>query len=277
MKEIIFLNGKFLPLREAKISILTPGFLYGWGLFETMRAYHEKIVYFNAHLERINRSCKLIGINMPYSRNKLKGIIQETVKTNAFTDARVRLTLWKFAAGADTLVSVKKYCPYSYAKYKNGFRACVSSFRQNEGSHLAQLKTTSYLLYRLAYQQAKEQGFDESVILNPRGYICEGSSTNIFLVKNQELWTPALECGCLNGITRKAVLDLAKKYHIKAYEGNLSLPDLYAADEAFLTNSLLGIMPLAAVEKQRAGKGTGRYRITRFFMQEYHSLLTRGT
>lgn len=277
MTGIVFLNGKFIPQEEAKLSVSTPGLLYGWGLFETMRAYNKKIVYFDAHLKRMRQSSKLIGMgSLPYSADKLKEVILRTVKANGFMDARVRLTLWKSATGIDTLVSVKKYRPYSTEKYKNGFRVCVSSFRQNEGSFLARLKTMNYLLYRLAYREAKEKGFDESIILNLKGYIAEGSSANIFLIKDRGLWTPALECGCLNGITRRVIFDLAKKYDIKAYEGNFTLPDLYDADEAFLTNSLLGIMPLASVEKHRLRKGAGRYKLTRFFMKKYRSLLTNG-
>jgi len=271
-----FLNGKFIPQEEAKLPVSTPGFLYGWGLFETMRTYNNRIVYFDAHLGRIKYSCKLIGIEFPYPVNKLKEIIQRTVKINNFQDAYVRLTLWKSETGTDILVSVKKYQSYSSGKYKNGFQACVSSFRQSEGSFLARLKTTNYLLYRLAYTEAKKKGFDEAIILNQRGYIAEGSRANIFLAKAQELWTPALGCGCLNGITRKVIFDLAQEYRIRVYEANLTLSDLYQVDEAFLTNSLFGIMPLAFVEKHKIDKGAGNYELTRLFMEKYRSLLRNG-
>jgi branched-subunit amino acid aminotransferase/4-amino-4-deoxychorismate lyase len=278
MAEIVFLNGKFIPPEEAKLTVSTPGFLYGWGLFETMRAYHNRIVYFDAHLRRLRESCYLVDIKCPYSLAKLKTIIRQTVKINGFSDAQVRLTLWKAQSGADILITVKKYRPYSANKeYKNGFRACVSSFKQNENFYLARLKTTNYLLYRLAYVEAKDKGFDEAIILNNRGYLTEGSRANIFLFKDRELWTPALGCGCLNGITRKVIFDLAKKYHLQASESNLTLSDLYAADEAFFTNSLLGIMPLAAIEKHRIGQGVSRYKITPFLMQKYQYLLKNAT
>src|SRR3990167_7489894 len=95
MREIIFLNGKFIFQDEAKISILTPGFLYGWGLFETMRAYNNRIVYFDAHLERLKRSAILLDIRCPYSLARFKEIIYEAVKINGLRDASIRLTLWK--------------------------------------------------------------------------------------------------------------------------------------------------------------------------------------
>jgi branched-subunit amino acid aminotransferase/4-amino-4-deoxychorismate lyase len=207
---------------------------------------------------------------------KVKDIIQRIVKINGIKDAYVRLTLWKSERGADTLIIAKKYQPYSSQEYKKGFRACISPFRQNEDSFLAQLKTTNYLLYRLAYTKAREKGFDEAIILNHKGYIAETSRSNLFFIKDKELFTPSLECSCLNGITRRVVFDLAKKYNIKAYEGNFSMPDLYASDEAFLTNSLVGIMPLVSVEERRIGLGRSRYKLTRFFIERYKSLYIRG-
>ena len=273
MKEILFLNGNFLSPNEANISVLEPGFLYGWGLFETMRSYKKHIVYFDAHLKRIKKSCTLVAIEFPYPLDRLKEIMQRTIRINGFPDAYVRLTLWKAEKGADILVVVKKYQPYPLKKYKNGFRICISRFKQNENSFLARLKSSNYLLYRLVYLEAKKKGLDEAIILNNRGYITEGSHTNIFLVKDKELFTPRLECGCLDGITRKVVLDLAKKYGIKVYEGNFTCFDLYEAEEAFLTNSLIGIMPRTAIEKHKVGKKTGRYKLTPFFIEKYKSLL----
>lgn len=274
MKEIVFLNGKFIPQDEAKVSVLSPGFLYGFCLFETMRSYHNNIVYFQEHLERIKKSCKLINLKFPYTLNRLKELIQEIIRINGFTDAYVRLTLGNSGSGTDTVIMVKKYKPYTSQKYREGFRGCLSRFKQNEGSFFSRLKTANYLLFQLAYLEAKDKGFDEAVILNNRGFIAEGSRANIFLIKDNEVFTPALECGCLNGITRKAVFDLAKKHNIKIYEGNFIVPDLYQADEAFLTNSLMGIMPLVSIEKRLIKKGlVGK--MTRFFIERYNSLLKR--
>jgi len=273
MKEIVFLNGKFIPKLKAQLPLISPGFLYGFGLFETMRAYNNRIVYFDAHLKRLKRSAGLLDIRCRYSLIQLKEIIYEAVKINGLKDAYVRLTLWKSERGADILVIAKKYHPYPCRKYKKGFGACISILRQNENYFLAQLKTTNYLLYRLACIKAQENGFDEAIILNNKGYIAEASRSNLFFVKDKELFTPSLECSCLNGITRQVVFDLARKYNIKAYEGDFSIMDLYACDEAFLTNSLMGIMPLMSVKGRRIGWGRSQYKLTRFFMEEYKSLL----
>lgn len=272
MKKIVFLNGKFLSLREARLPLLSPGFLYGFGLFETMRAYNNKIIHFAEHLKRIKSSCSLIKMRFPYSLTELKEIIKKTVEINRLGDAYVRLTLWKAAGGTDILIVARRYKPHPPGKYKRGLRACIFRYSQGENYFLARLKTTNYLFYQLAYLEARERKFDEAIILNNRGYIAEASRSNIFLVKDNTLFTPALECGCLAGITRRAILDLAKRYNLKVCEGNFTLQDLSAADEAFLTNSLLGVMPLTTIEKQLIRKGlVGK--ITKFFMKKYNFLL----
>jgi len=274
-REIIFLNGKFIPAKEACLPVLTLGFLYGWGLFESMRAYDNKIVYFDEHLKRIGKSAKLMDIKCPYAPARLKGVIHEAVKISGFKDAYARLTLWKSENGADILVTVKKYRSYPSRKYKEGFHAFISSFRQNNDSLFAQLKTTNYLICRLAYGQALKKGFDEALILNHKGYIAEGSRSNLFFVKGKELFTPSLKCGCLDGITRRVVFDLAKKYKIEAFEGNFTIQDLAGSNEAFLTNSLMGIMPLASVEGRCIGRNTGRRQLSSLFMKQYASLFKK--
>lgn len=272
LKEVVFLNGKFITPEEAKISVLAPGFLYGWGLFETMRAYYGNIVYLDAHLKRMKQACVSLKIKFPYSLVKLKEVVKKIVKINGLNDAYLRITLSKSVSGTDTLVTAQKYQPYPRQKYKQGFRAYISNYRQNEHSFLARLKTSNYLFYQLAYAQAKNQGFDEAIILNNRGYISEGSRSNIFLIKDKALFTPALECGCLDGITRRVIMDLAKKSRIPVYSGNFTVRDLSWADEAFLTNSLLGVMPLVAVEKRLIGEGRAG-KISCFFMRRYNLLL----
>lgn len=276
MKEVIFLNGRFVLSQEAKVSVLEPGFLCGWGLFETMRAYRGRIVYLGEHLKRLKNSCRLIKMECPYSVVKLKRIIEKTVKFSNFKDAYVRLTLWKSEKGTKTLIVSRRYRPYSFQKYRRGFRLTISRFRQNEDSMLAAIKTTSRLWHEISFKEAKDRSFDEALILNTKGYIAEASRGNIFLVRGNTLFTPALKCGCLEGITRKAVFALAKRQKIKVYEGNLTAADLYQADEAFLTNSLMGIMPLVALEKKLIGRGRPG-RLTQFLMRGYNSLLKNET
>jgi branched-chain amino acid aminotransferase len=276
IQETVFLNDRFLPVSEAKISVSGPGFLFGWALFETMRSFKGKIVNLEAHLTRIQRSCRILNIKFPYSLEKLKRIIKETAKINCFQDSYIKLILSKADKGTDTVVTVKKYIPYSPKKYARGFSGCIAKLRQNECSPLANIKSTNYLLYRLSLKEAKDRGLDEALILNTRGYIAEGSRSNVFLVKDKEIFTPSLECGCLDGITRRVILDLAKKYNIKSHEGILTCRDLSNSSEAFLTNSLMGVMPLVSLEKHPVANGLAG-RLTKFFMQKYKFLFRKGT
>jgi branched-subunit amino acid aminotransferase/4-amino-4-deoxychorismate lyase len=184
-------------------------------------------------------------------------------------DARVRLSVWKGQDETGLLVKADKYKPFSRAKYRQGFRLCLAPLRQNEDSFLARIKCMNNLLYQLSYQRAEDAGFDEALLLNSRGYIAECSRANIFLVKDGELLTPSLDCGCLGGITRAAVLDLARQHKIKSYENKFILSDLKAADEVFITNSLIGVMPVKYMEKIKVGASS---RITRFMSGVYRGL-----
>lgn len=276
MEEMIFLNGKLLPLKEARVSVLSPAFLYGWGLFETMRSLDGRIVYFNRHMARIKDSCKCVKIAFPYPAPLLKDRIEQLVKINGFKDSFVRLTISKSQGKkSDTFIFSRRYLPLPSAKYKKGFSCLVSESRANENCFLARHKTANYLLYRLSYLEAKEKGFDEAIILNSRGYLAEGAKSNIFFVKDRQLFSPSLECGCLAGITRGVVFDLAKKNGIKAFEGKFTLSDILGADEAFLTNSLMCLMPLTRIGKRNVGKA--RALITSLLMEDYSGLLTNGT
>lgn len=276
MKEVIFFNEKFLPLEKAAVSLIDPGFLCGWGIFETMRSYNEKIVYLDEHLLRLDKSSKLIHLKLDYSRSRLKKIIKKIVRINGFNDSYVRLTLWKTDSGTGFSVLARKYTPYPPEKFRSGFNCCLSEYRQSNQPFLSQIKTASRLLFQMAYLQAKEKGFDEAIILNNYGYISEGSRSNLFFIKDSQLFTPDLECGCLDGVTRRCIFDLAKKHNIKVYTGNFTLDDLYHADEAFLTNSLIGVMPLVSLEGRRIGKSLNSLKLTKVFFKKYNYMLKSG-
>jgi len=275
MKEVIFLNSKFMPANKAKASVLSPGFLYGWGVFETMRCFNGKIVYFGEHLKRFQNDCKSIGLELPYSISKVKLILNKALEKNNFSDNYIKLACWKSEKSIDFLVLIKKYQPLPESVYKNGFSVLNSSFLQSENSLLTRIKSTSRLLYELAYQEAKDKGFDEAILLNRRGEICEATRGNLFFIKKGKLFTPSLKCGCLLGITRKVVFDLAKKANIDLIEGRFTLEDLHQADEVFLTNSLLGIMPVSSVNKKKT-MPISSCGLTSYFMGKYNLLLNNG-
>ncbi|MBN1913587.1 MAG: aminotransferase class IV [Candidatus Omnitrophica bacterium] len=269
VKTAVFLNGKFIKEDKAKVSTLSPGFLYGWGLFETMRSRGNRIIYLQEHLKRLRGSAALIGLKCPYTLGQLEKAIIKTVSLSGAWDCYVKVVLSKSEKSCDIIIIAKKYTPPSLTKYLRGFEASISSLRQNRDNFLARIKSTSYLFYQTAYSEAKKNGCDEALILNNSGHICEGSRANLFFVKDDQLFTPSLECGCLSGVTRKFILDTAKKYRIRSKQGDFRCVDLYSCNEAFLTNSLIGVMPLSRLENRDIGKGSKR-RMADFFMSKWN-------
>jgi branched-subunit amino acid aminotransferase/4-amino-4-deoxychorismate lyase len=218
---------------------------------------------------RLRRACVLLGIAAPAAA-ELKRLIRKACLAKGLADARVKLTV---RPDGQVVLAARKYAPLPAEKYRRGFRAEIASFRQQPGAFLAQIKTTGRLNYELAFARAMARGLDEALILNRQGQLCEATRSNIFFAKGGRLFTPLLSCGCLPGITRRAVFALAEKSGIKVREGKFTLGDLRAADEAFLTNSLVGIMPLAEVQGKRIGQGQCR-KITVILQKRYSSLLS---
>jgi len=277
MAEIIYLNGQLIPRSKAKLSPFDHGFLYGYGLFETMRAYNGHIFRFDRHLARLRHSAQSLGLthsilNVVEGKQSLETACMETLEANKLKDARLRLTV---SAGEGdmtpdpstcpsptVLITARNLIPLPPEKYESGFKAALSPLRRNSQSPLSRLKSTCYTENILARMAARAAGCDEAILLNEQGYLAEGSSTNIFLVSNGELITPCFESGVLPGITRDAVLEIARTSNIKATERWVELNELIEAQEAFLTNSILELMPLVSVEGRpistgKPGKLTG--------------------
>ncbi|MCX5711932.1 MAG: aminotransferase class IV [Candidatus Omnitrophica bacterium] len=274
MEEKVFFNSKVIDASQAVLFATSPAALYGAGLFETMRSYKGRIVCLAEHFDRLKRSVRSVGLKIPYSSQKLQLQIKELVKINKLEDAYVRLTVWKNSKNSsDVFICARKHKPLSRAKYDQGFSCMVSSLRQNEGSFLSQIKSTNYLFFLTAYEQALKSGFDEAIILNNQGYVAEASRANIFLVKNNEILTPKLENGCLDGITRRVVLGLAKKIDVACREASFTLQDLYNAQEVFLTNSLLGIMRVDSIEGIKISAMRGAESIIELLAKEYERLV----
>lgn len=244
------------------------------GLFETMRCFEGKIIHLDWHLERLARAAKLVHLRLATAGRQLEKEIYSTVKLNQLPDASVRLTLCESSSGMEISIFAKEYRPFSRQQYKKGFSAAVSSLRQDENSLLARIKSTNRLIYNLSLAQARKRGFDEAVILNHRGLIAEGSRSNIFFRSGNTLFTPALSNGCLEGITRRVIFNLAKKKQIKIFEGDFTLEDLQSAEEAFLTNSLIGVMPLTRLENKSIGNGQSG-KISKLFLKAYLLLLKK--
>jgi len=270
MAEIIYLNGQLTSRSKAKLSPFDHGFLYGYGLFETMRAYQGRIFRLDHHLTRLRRSTQSLGLthsilHVVEGKQSLEAACLATLEANKLKDARLRLTVSagegdmmpdpSTCSSPTILITAGNLVPLPPEKYESGFKAALSSLHRNSQSPLSRLKSTCYMENILARMAARATGCDEVILLNEQGYLAEGSTTNIFLASNGELITPSLESGVLSGITREVILEIARASNIKTMERQLELKELIEAEEAFVTNSILELMPLTWFEGKPIGTG----------------------
>lgn len=288
MEQLVYLNGRLLPRGQAWISPFDHGFLYGFGLFETMRSYSGHIFRLGRHLDRLARSAELLGL--PPTTLDLEAACYDTLKANGLSNARIRLavSMGEGEGAPDApaepkptvFVAAATYTPPSPGRYQDGFKALISSIRQNSQSPLSRLKSANYLTSLLARREARAAGMDEALMLNERGFLCEASTANLFLAKGDCLVTPSVDSGCLPGVTRQVVLELATDMGIRLEERRTAAEELQGADEAFLTNSLLEIMPLREVDRSPIGGGGGvepGSRMTQRLMTAYMDLVVIET
>jgi branched-chain amino acid aminotransferase len=282
MEEIVYLNGAFLPLSKAKISIADYGFLFGYGLYETMRTYDGNFFRLDEHLKRFQRSTEALEIQVDVS--EIGKAVLETVHCNGLKSARVRITVTP-GEGSLTpdpdacreptiLITATRYTPYPAGTYEKGLRAIISSAHRNSQSELPAMKTTCFLESILARKQARAAGADDALLLNDKGMLAEASSSNIFLVRKSILQTPKPGSGLLPGITRDVILELAPLSGVKALETDIHPDELMEADEAFLTNSMIELMPLIEVNGEKIGPGKPGS-VTRQLLAAYREQVTK--
>jgi len=254
---VIYLNGHLCDAEEAQVAISNRAFLLGDGLFETMRVKAGKPLYLRAHLARLLNSAAFFDYRLP-ERARLTAAIGEVILANNLGEGSIRLSvsprlseglLAATAAPIDIVITAKAGVPYAESLYENGFKAVIArSTRRNELSPLSRHKTASFLDNVLAKKEALARGADEALLLNSQGYLAEGAVSNLFVVVGGEVLTPRLADGALPGVVRRLVIDTCRNDDIPLCELALSPADLLGAEEAFVTNALLGIMPLASVD-----------------------------
>jgi branched-chain amino acid aminotransferase len=284
MEEIIYLDGELIPRSRAKLSPFNHGFLYGYGLFETMRAYGGLIFRLDRHLSRLHDGAKTLGIADKLAAFDLEKACHDILKANKLAEARLRLTVTAgegdmvpnpdTCKGVTIFIAAQKLVPPPPESYQRGYSAIISSYRRNSRSPLSSLKSTSYLENFLARQEARTSGVNEVVLLNENNLVAEGSSTNILLASEEILITPSLDSGVLLGITREAVLELAQTMGIISLVRQVEPSELSKADEAFLTSSTIEIMPLTRLDSKPIGSGKPGP-LTRQLMSSYRELVAR--
>jgi branched-chain amino acid aminotransferase len=262
----VYLNDRVVPSAEAKISVFDHGFLYGDGIYETMRAYDGVVFMIDEHMRRLRRSAALIGLDIGKSTEELKLAIYETMQSNNLGAAYIRMTISRGvgAIGLDPalcksptfIVMAHEFKDYPKASYEEGLSLIISSVRRNLKEALnPQIKSLNFLNNILAKIEAIKADVDEALMLNAAGFLAEGTISNVFFVKDGILCTPSVECGILDGITRTIVLELASRNGITAEEGEFMPEDLYAASEVFITNSTMEVMPVRRVDDKHFEAG----------------------
>lgn len=266
MAEVVYINGTLVSQEEARVSIFDRGFLYGDGLFETMRSYSGQVFRLEHHLSRLFSALKILNISIPFNTPQLKKAVYYTLKANNLNEAYIRLaisrgegSLGPNPAGCvspNVIIIAKKFEPYPAISYEGGLKAVVVSTRQNAASPLSQMKSANFLNYILARMEATSKGVDEGILLNTEGYVAEATTSNIFIVKDRTLFTPSEGSGILPGITRQAILEISSSTGIiKAFEKKVVLDELFESQECFLTNTLMEIMPLVEIDGIPIGNG----------------------
>ena len=262
----IFVNERMVDENKAAISVLDRGFLYGDGLFETMRSYKGEVLWLDRHLNRLYRSSEIIGMKINRDKKYLKYIIYKLIKVNDLKDAYIRLcvTRGKGRIGLETtavrdqglVVMAKKFEPYPDRLYKKGVSLKTSTIRRNEKSDTSKVKSLNYMDSILARIEAQREGADDALLLNTKGFVAESAVSNIFMIKRKSLITPSLDSGALPGITRETILSLAEELSLEPVEKHIKLDDLKRASEIFLSNSLMEVMPVASIDGKKIGKST---------------------
>ncbi len=270
MAGIAWVNGRILPPDAPAISPLDGGFMYGEGLFETMRAYNGRVFRLPQHLERLIVSADDLSFTPP-NAEKLTLAVEEALGQGGLDDAIVRLTVTPGIAGSPTPTVVVLVRPLALPPpqlYQSGCLAVSVAAAHTADSPLRRIKSLNYLDKLLAQRAAARKDAHEAILIDPDGCVIEGAMRNIFAVFSGELVTPPLTRALLPGITRATVLDIAEKEDIPAHERDLPLTELYAADEAFLTSSIAEIIPIASVDAntlQTEAPGPLTMSLTRFY------------
>ena len=230
-----YVNGRFVPEAKACVSIFDRGFLYGDGVFETMRVYGGRFFRPLAHMDRLAHGLRGLGIESVFTAEELRAICRALIERNAVRDglARVYVT-------PDSVVVTCRPQPFT----PRSLTAIITGFRVDP--QLSRYKTANRLPYILAQHEAMRAGADEAALLNHAGHVVEFAASNIFAVKDGEVITPPLADGALPGITRHAVLELAGELRIPAREQSFAPAFLESADEVFATNSRIEITPVTS-------------------------------
>ena len=263
----IWLGDKLVDEQDAKISVFDHGLLYGDGVFEGIRVYNKKVFELEAHIDRLYNSAKGIRLEIPISREHLISSLHKTVEANGVVDGYIRLIITRgvgtlglnpFTCETPTVVIIADNIQlYPEELYEKGMKIISATTVRNHPLAIPpQVKSMNYLNNILAKIEALDNDVPEAIMYNHEGYVAEATGDNVFMVRRGTIYTPPVEAGALEGITREVVIRLAKKEGIEVVEKNLTRFDLYISEELFLTGTAAEVIGIVEIDGRTIGNGS---------------------
>ncbi len=262
----IWLDGKLVDEKDAKISVFDHGLLYGDGVFEGIRVYNSRIFELEAHIRRLYNSAKAIRLEVPMSRSRLISAIEKTVEANGVIDGYIRLLITRgvgtlglnpfVCADSRLIIIADNIQLYPEELYEKGMKVISATTVRNHPLAIPpQVKSMNYLNNILAKIEALDNDVPEAIMYNHEGYVAEATGDNVFIVRDGVIYTPPVEAGSLEGITRGVVIRLAKEENLVVVEKNLTRFDLYVCDEFFLTGTAAEVIGIVEIDGRVIGDG----------------------
>jgi len=259
-------DGHIVPADEARVSVLDNGFTFGDGVYETLRTYAGRPFRLDRHLERLRGSAARLGIALALGDGELRRRLEALLARAANPESYIRLIVTRGVGdisynfdrvkGPTVVMAVKPFPAYPEHHFRDGVDAIVSSIRRNHPQALdPAIKSCNLLNNILAVREAQARGVGEAILLNQKGDVAEGASTNVFAVRAGALVTPPLDAGILAGITRDVVIEMGRRRGLDVREERLALSALLGADEAFLTSTTRELAPIRSVDGRPIGSG----------------------
>ena len=249
-RNYVYYNGDIISEEKPLIQGNDPGLLFGYGLFETVRVYNYSPFMLREHLQRLYTSAVYFNIDLKITYEDLMKEIYSYIKHIKLDSGVFRLTVTK-GVNKPNIIFTNRDIGYKKEDYIKGFSLKTASIKKNNTSITIYHKTLNYLGNNLAKEEAQNKGYNEALFVNTENKISECASSNIFFIKNNILYTPSIKCGILNGITRQIIIDrIAISLGLDIFEGNFTLNDLYSADEVFISNSVIEIMPIRMINQK---------------------------
>lgn len=260
----IYYNDRLIE--EAVLQPISQGFQFGYGVFETILLAKGVPCFADAHLQRLQKGCHRLGLELRLDAEAICNQAMQLVEVLNISEGRLKLICFRDADGDSTIMTLAPY-HLEEAHRQKGFSLAVSSIKRNPYSPLCSLKSLNYAENILAKEEAKAQGYDEAFFLNIHDKLCEGAVSNIFWVRGNRIFTPEPDSGILEGITRSQIIEICRQLKIELEQGNYDLDELSRAEEVFVTNSLMGIMPVSKVDN--IIYNIADYKITEKLYNEY--------